>query len=590
MLALRTGLICVVLLVTGCGQAPEDRAVFRYALQGAPGSLDPVQADNAYAASLVNNLYDTLYRYRYLARPHELVPSLALTMPQLSEDGLELTIPIRPGVHFIDDPAFPDGRGREVLASDVVYSLARHFDTASRSRGAWLWRDRIVGLDSASVVDGALPDGAGLEAVDDYTVRVRLRQPFPQFAHTLATALSAIVPREAVDHYGPGFGIHPVGSGPYRLRQFDANRAVLERNAGFDRGPFDLAAEGFRIEGQAGLGLEQLEGRAYPFMDRLEIEFINEPMARWNSLRSSRGVDAAIIRPDLASVVPEAAGSTVLPPSLAPTFRAWASLESGFAYYGFNMSNPALGDHPDPLREEANRALRCALRDAFDWDARNAAFYRGAGQAFPGVIPPVLDAWDPALSSASIEYAPDRARQRLREAGWTAENLPALTIGIEAGVEQRQMFEQLRAWWVEIGYPADRLQARVLPSFGEYLRAIADGELDVFLLSWTLAYPDAQYALQLFYGPNAAPGANSFNYRNEDYDRWFEQAARLHAGPERTALYRAMNEQVIDDCVFIGSMSRIRLQLWRRDLVMLPDEGPALGLSWRFIDRSSDAP
>ena len=50
--------------------------VFRYSLDSAPTSLDPVRASTLYANQIVVNLYDTLYVYKYLQRPYELRPSL----------------------------------------------------------------------------------------------------------------------------------------------------------------------------------------------------------------------------------------------------------------------------------------------------------------------------------------------------------------------------------------------------------------------------------------------------------------------------------------------------------------------------------
>ena len=146
------------------------------------------------------------------------------------------------------------------------------------------------------------------------------------------------------------------------------------------------------------------------------------------------------------------------------------------------------------------------------------------------------------------------------------------------------MFEQVRGWMQVVGIPSSHLEPKILPTFSEYLRAIANHELDIFLLGWTFTYPDAQYSLQLFYGPNAAPGANSFNYRSADFDRLYERASSLSSGPERTGLYRQMNQMVIDDCVIIGSLSRTRLHLWKRNVALFPDRDLGSGFFLHFVD------
>ena len=242
----------LALLLAACGSetAERDRAptysIYRHAMDGAPSSLDPAQASNIYAKFLVVNLFDTLYRYKYLARPYELVPNLAEGMPQVSADGLIYTIRIKPGVHFIDEPSFPDGIGRAVRAKDFVYSIKRQFDPATRAQGSWLWQGRIVGLDewkaNGSDYGKEVP---GLRALDERTLQIQLITPFPQLTHTLAEGYSAVVPEEAVRLYGQEFGVHPVGSGPYRLLSFDSARAVLVRNGRFREEPFSLAAEGY---------------------------------------------------------------------------------------------------------------------------------------------------------------------------------------------------------------------------------------------------------------------------------------------------------------------------------------------------------
>src|SRR6185295_9968419 len=110
-----------------------------------------------------------------------------------------------------DDPAFPGGKGRELTAHDVVFSLERHFDPANHSEGVWLWRDRIVGLDAwgAAGADYAA-DVPGLRALDDYTLRIELTRPYPQLPFTFTQGFAAVVPHEAIEHYGPEIGVHPV--------------------------------------------------------------------------------------------------------------------------------------------------------------------------------------------------------------------------------------------------------------------------------------------------------------------------------------------------------------------------------------------
>jgi len=560
--------------------------VYRHAMDGAPTSLDPAQASNIYAKFLAVNLFDTLYRYKYLARPYQLEPNLAEGLPQVSADGLIYTIRIKPGVHFIDDPAFPEGKGRALRAADLVYSIKRHFDPTMRAQGAWLWQGRIVGLDEWKA-DGADYDREipGLRALDDRTVQIQLIAPFPQLPHTLAHGLSAVVPREAVEAYGPEFAVRPVGSGPFRLTEFNSSRAVLLRNERFRSEPFDLAAEGYDPARQSGLGLERLEDRIPPFTDRIEVEFIAEDAARWNAFIAGE-LDFVKVPVSQFDQVLQSRNPPALRPDFAERFHLAANLESGFVHTDFNMNDQRIGYHPDPDQDARNRALRCAIIKAFDWPKRNEIFYYGIGQVFPGIIPPAAPEFDPDRDRSAVVRDLDGARGLLSSFGWNAGNLPVLEYGFTSSVTERQMFEQFRSFMADIGYPAEKIRALTYATYGDYARAYLNREVMLITTGWTMDYPDAENTMQLFFGPNATPASNSANYDNEEFNRLYRASATMQPSPLRTAMYRNMNDIVIDDCATISGISRRLILLWRREHALLPDRSFVGGYFFRFVDVS----
>jgi oligopeptide transport system substrate-binding protein len=561
-----------------------SRAVYRHAMDGAPSSLDPAQASNIYANFMAVNLFDTLYRYKYLARPYMLEPNLADGMPEVSSDGLIYTIRIKPGVHFIDDPAFPEGKGRAVRAADFVYSIKRHFDPATRAQGAWLWQGRIVGLDEWKE-DGAdyAREVPGLRALDDRTVQIQLISPFPQLPHTLAQGFSAIVPHEAVNAYGQEFAVHPVGSGPYRLGEFNSARATLLRNEGFRREPFSLASEGYDASRQRELGLERLEGRTPPFTDRIEVEFIAEDAARWNAFIAGE-LDFVKVPVSQFDQVLAMRDPPTLQPELAERFHLAANLESGFVHTDFNMDDQRIGYHPDPDQDARNRALRCAIVKAFDWSKRNEIFYYGIGQVFPGILPPAAPEFDPDQDHSAVRRDLDGALELLASHGWNAGNLPPLEYGFTSSVTERQMFEQFRSFMADIGYPADKIRALTYATYGDYARAYLNREVMLITSGWTMDYPDAENTMQLFFGPNATPGSNNANYDNEEFNRLYRASATMQPSPLRTTMYRDMNRIVIDDCATISGISRKLILLWRREHALLPDRSFVGGYFFRFAD------
>jgi len=560
----------------------DSYTVYRHSMDGAPNNLDPVRASSIYANFLVVNLYDTLYRYKYLARPYELEPNLAETLPQVSADGLIYTIRIKPGVHFNDDPVFSEGKGRPVSAQDFVYSIKRHFDPESRSQGAWLWQNRIVELDEWKEQGSDYEqEVSGLRALDDRTIRIQLKSPYPQFLHTLTQGFSAIVPREAVEFYAKELSVHPVGSGPFRLLSFNTAGAVMVRNSGFRQEPFNLANEGYNPALQSKYGLDHLESLLPPFMDRIEVEFIAEDAARWNAFIAGE-LDFVKTPVSQFDQVLESRDPPVLKPALADDYHIQASLESGFVRTDFNMDDQRIGYHPDPEQDNRNRALRCAIIKAFDWEKRNEIFYYGIGQVFAGIIPPVAPEFDPNQDKAAIKRDLNTARQLLDSHNWNAGNLPDLEMGYASSVTERQMFEQFRSFMADIGYPRDKIRPLTFATYGDYAQAYSNREVMLMTIGWTMDYPDAENTIQLYYGPNASPGSNSANYNNEAFNRLYQTSSSMQASPIRTTIYRDMNRMVIEDCATISGISRKLILLWNRDLAMLPDRSFLGGHFFRF--------
>jgi ABC-type transport system substrate-binding protein len=588
---MRWVLFAALLVLAGCSgeRSPDPELaglkIYRHSMDQAPSSLDPAQGANIYANFVLLNAYDTLYSYKYLARPYQLKPNLAVDFPEISEDGLVYTIRIKPGVGFIDDPAFPDGKGREAVAEDFVYSIKRQFDPANRPQGAWLWQDRIVGLDewkeNGSNYDDAVE---GLRALDRYTIQITLKRPYPQLVYTLAMGYAALVPREAVEYYGREFAVRPVGSGPFKVVSYDTSRIIFERNEHFRHEPVDIWYEGYDPETQRFSGVEAIQGRSPPFVDRLEIHFINESSARWNSFTKGDEVQHTSIPNEQVDRVLASKQPVTLKAEFADQYHMYTGLEAGFIFQSFNMDFPQFGYHPDPQQEQRNKALRCAIIKAFDWEARNESFYLGLGEVFPGIIVPVVPEYDPELPRESVERDVAGAKRLLAEQGWNADNLPELVYGTTGGVTQRLIFEQFRAWMMEMGYPRQKVRLKQYATFGDISKAWKESQLPYVAKGWGLDFPDAENTLQLFWGPNGSPGSNDANYRNPEYDRLYEEASTMLPSPERTELYQRMNRILIDDCVAITGMSRTRIYLWHKDVIAVPDREIVGGFFLKYVD------
>ena len=98
----------------------------------------------------VPSVYETLYQYTYLSETYKLEPLLAADKPKISADKLTLTIPIKHGVKFQDDPCFKEtqGKGRELKAQDFVYEIKRLALPGIQSQGWWIADGKIIGINA----------------------------------------------------------------------------------------------------------------------------------------------------------------------------------------------------------------------------------------------------------------------------------------------------------------------------------------------------------------------------------------------------------------------------------------------------------
>jgi ABC-type transport system substrate-binding protein len=99
--------------------------------------------------------------------------------------------------------------------------------------------------------------------------------------------------------------------------------------------------------------------------------------------------------------------------------------------------------------------------------------------------------------------------------------------------------------------------------FPQLDEAIKTKRAQIFGLAWISDYPDAENNLALFYGPFEAPNANSFNYKNPEYDKLYERIRSMGPSPERTAIYVKMRDMLIRDAPYVGSMARERFYVVR---------------------------
>lgn len=550
-------------MVLGAGACTKRKAepanTVHMAVSAKVKGLDPIQADDEYAGDQVSHVYEGLLQYHYLKRPFTLIPDLAEAMPEVSKDGKTYTFKIKKGVLFQDDPCFKEteGKGRELVADDFIYSFKRLADPGLTSTGWWVFDGRIEGLNEwhdEAARTGKADYGkpiAGLKAIDRYTLQITLTRRLPNFLYTLTMPFTYVVPHEAVEKYGQEFMNHPVGTGPYHLTEYNPNqKLVWDRNPTYRKELYP--AEGAPGDKQAGL-LEDA-GRPLPLNDRLVVTVFEEQQPMWLTFLNG-GLELAGIPKDSynQAITP---GKELSPELKQKGIRLWIRPLEDTLHLTFNMADPLLGK---------NKYLRQAMSEAYNAALFIDTFYNGRAVPALGPIPPGVTGYDPNLKNPYRQYNLEKARALLAKAGYpNGEGLPPLDYLTQTDSFSRQWTELDQRIFGALGI---RLKISA-SSWPEFMAKIRNRRGQLWSFVWGADYPDGENFLQLFYSKNASPGSNDSNYSNPAFDRLYEKSLSLPDGPERAALYRQMVNILVEDCPWIFVAHRLGYTLsqpWLKD-------------------------
>jgi len=545
MIRSRAALLLGGFLLTAAAFAAPPREI-RTSAGGRIRTLDPAFADDLASRNLVCAVYDTLLEYDYDARPYRLKPAMLRRMPEGKNGFRSYHFELRDDLYFADDPVF-GGKKRKITSRDVLFSILRLADARNHSPLYWLFRGRIVGIDAfrarsaefkkgdMSVYDGGV---SGFRILSDTEFVIDLASPDPRFLYALAMPNSAVVPREAVAHYGESFARHPVGSGPFLLREWINDcRIVLERNPAY------------RKETYPGAASEKDRTHFLPLADRIVILLVRQSMTAW-MLFLQGNLDCQTLDKDNADL----AGGGDLPPVLRERrIRLQRVPEFEIRYIGFNFSDP---------RFAGNEKLRQALSLAFSVRRR---IEHSGGQLLEarGPIPPGVAGYDEKLDNPWMRHDVEKAKKLLAEAGFPRGVDPATGKRLKFTFDQtghtsshRQFGEITAAEFAELGIEL----VPVLNNNPRFYEKLRGGKMELFRLSWIGDYPDAENFLQLFYSGNIG-GCNRTGFSDPVFDRMFEEILPMPDSPERTAKYRKMADYIARRCVWICEGFPVSYQL-----------------------------
>lgn len=610
----RFSILTLVAFLAGCGQAWNDpypagdhgRNILYTAFTDRPKHLDPVQSYSEDEIAFTAQIYEPPLQYHYLRRPYELTPATATAVPQpryldaqgrpLPDDAdaariafTDYVVEIRPDIRYQPHPAFaeqpadisgfftladfPNRGTRELTAADYVYAIKRLAHPRLHSPILGLMSEYIVGLgELAESLRKSVPAGrqaewldlrehalAGVEALDSYRYRIRIKGKYPQFLYWLTMPFFAPMPWEADRfHSAPGMAEknltldwYPVGTGPFMLTENNPNaRMVLERNPNF-RG------ETYPCDGEAedkANGLLDDCGKPLPFIDKVVFTREKEQIPYWNKFLQGYYDASGIASDSFDQAVQVGSGGEV---SLTEAMRAQGitlstSVATSTFYMGFNMLDPLVGG-----AGEAAKKLRQAIAIAIDQEEFISIFMNGRGIAAMSPIPPGIFGYREGRAGINpVAYdwsdgAPQRkgvavAKRLLAEAGWPngrhARSGEPLVVNLDTtatGVGAKARID-----WLNKQFQKIDIQLVVRSTdYNRFQEKIRKGAVQLFYYGWNADYPDPENFLFLLYGPQAKgkhDGQNAANYVNPEYDRLFEKMQAMENGPERQAIIDRM--------------------------------------------------
>jgi ABC-type transport system substrate-binding protein len=348
-------LIGAVVLWSGLSwsQQPKPGGTLRIAM---PGDMTFFNANQGPAPGYFtfwvwNNIFNSLLT---MTPPPEwkVVPELAKSW-QVQDGGKTWIFHLQQGVKFHD--------GTDFDAAAAKWNFERILDPETHS---WV-RPYYVAIDK-------------VEAVDTYTLRVHMKEPFGSLDYALAGYFQGIpmASPKAFETYGKDWVRHPTGTGPFIFKEWSpGERVVLEKNPQYFK---------------PGL----------PYLDRLEIRIMKDPLAAATALRTGEIDFITRVPIQQALILEKSPGVRVVTgPPMAPTV---ALLNLRVKPFDDVRARRAIGGYGIDRAEIAKVA------------------FLGRVQPLVSVLPPGVP--DAINLNEMYPYNPEKAKQLLKELGYDAQH------------------------------------------------------------------------------------------------------------------------------------------------------------------------
>ncbi len=429
----------------------------------------------------------------------KIVPSLAEDW-EISGDGLEYTFHLRQGVKFQN--------GNDFTAEDVVYTFHRLLTVENGVNTELL--DQVKG--ASEVIEGSADTLEGVEMVDDYTVKITLKEPFAAFLSCLTAPGLSIYDSEATEAAGDQFGMDPavtVGTGPFRFASWTFNdQLVLVRNEDYWRGAPELPGVVIKV-------IPDTETQTMMFesgeLDLLDLDFVADAADRFLETYPEQIVQGPRV---------------------------------GITYFTLNFNI-------EPFQDVK---VRQAMQMAIDRQAILDALYGGRGQVENGIYPYGLIGFNEGQTK--ISYDPEGAKALLAEAGYGDGFTMELAADASASDTVTMALEIIKEQLAAVGINAE------IKNYDEstWLETRKSGELGSFMSTWTADFNDPENFIYTFFGNEEKTKIRSINYPDTAVMARVSGARGIVNEDERLAEYQALEEKLIhEDAAWVPMYSRMHL-------------------------------
>lgn len=429
----------------------------------------------------------------------KIVPSLAESW-DISDDGLEYTFHLRQGVKFHN--------GNDFTAEDVAYTFHRMLTVEGGVNTEFI--DQIKGADE--LLAGETDTLEGVEVVDDYTIKVTLKEPFAGFLASISSPGVSIYDSEATEAAGDQFGMDPavtVGTGPFEFSSWSFNnQLVLTRNEDYWKGASGLPGVVIKI-------IPDTETQSMMFesgeLDILDLDYAADSVDRFTETYPDQIVQGPRV---------------------------------GIVYFTMNFNK-------EPFQDVR---VRKAVQMSIDCQAILDALYGGRGQVEQGIFPHGLIGFNP--DQEEIKYDPEAAKALLAEAGYADGFDMEIAADSSASDTMTMALEIVSDQLAEVGIRAE------IKNYDEstWLETRKSGELGSFMSTWSADYNDPDNFIYTFFGNEEKTRIRSINYPDTEVMERVAKARTIVNEDERLAEYKALEEKLIhEDAAWVPMFSRLHL-------------------------------